>query len=151
MEELNWFVIESKVRGIVREIIEPTIKRVQDIKETSEKLLRKEDSLQDRMTSLEITLGQTNQRIENLTNFTSKIVESEANMRSFESRTASSFDKVFSKFELLNSDILNLSEKFSVLDNQKTVIEENLAILEKTLLLTRSTLDKAIDRAEENN
>lgn len=151
MEEINWFAIESKVRHIVREIIEPTIKRVQDIKEANEKILRKEDSLHDRMTSQEIVLAQTNQRLDNLNSFTSKIVESEASMRSFESRTTSTFDKVFSKFEMVNADILNLSEKFGVLDNQKTVIEESVAGLEKNLLAARSALDKEITRVEEES
>ena len=151
MEETNWYALESRVRGIVREIIEPTIKRVHEIREINEKLIRKEESIQDRMTAIEITLSQTNQRIENLTNFTSKIVESEANMRSFESRTTSSFEKTISKIELVAMDTLNLAEKLSVLDKQRVLIEENATGLEQNLNLTKSSFEKTFESMQEKS
>jgi hypothetical protein len=151
MEETNWFGIEARVRGIVREITEPTIKRVHEMKEINEKLMRKDESLQDRMTSLEITLSQTNQRLENLMNFTSKIVEAEANMRTFEGRTASLFEKTSSKIDLVEMDTLNLSEKLGVLDKQRVLIEENAAGLEQNLLFTKSSIEKSLESIQEKS
>lgn len=141
MDDNAWFSIESKVRKLVKEIIEPTIRRSQESKEVTDKLVRKEEILAEKMSNIEIIVSQTSQRVENLNSFSGKIIESEANLRSLDFKIGGIIDKVYQKIEIVTLDILNLSEKFGVLDKQRVIIEENVAGLEQSLLVTKNSLE----------
>ena len=149
MDETLWFSIESKVRKLVKDIIEPTIRRVQETKEQNDKLFRKDEVSTERLNNLEIQTSQTAQRLEGFTSYSSKIIEGEANLRSLEQRLLASLDKINQKIDVSNLDILNLNERASVLDNQRVVIEENAAGLEQNMLATKNNTDNQITELKE--
>ena len=97
MDETLWFSIESKVRKLVKDIIEPTIRRVQETKEQNDKLFRKDEVSTERLNNLEIQTSQTAQRLEGFTSYSSKIIEGEANLISLEQRLLASLYKINQK------------------------------------------------------
>ena len=125
MEDGVWISVESKVRRLVKDILEPTIRRVQETKELTDKLLRKDENTTDKLNTIEIQASQTAQRVENLNNFSSKIIEAEASLRTLDHKTSGEIDKLFQKLSVTILDVVNLSERLRVLDNQRLTIEEN--------------------------
>ena len=150
MEDGVWISVESKVRRLVKDILEPTIRRVQETKELTDKLLRKDENTTDKLNTIEIQASQTAQRVENLNNFSSKIIEAEASLRTLDHKTSGEIDKLFQKLSVTILDVVNLSERLRVLDNQRLTIEENHSGLEKSLLFTKNTLESRIDEVNEN-
>lgn len=149
MEETNWTSIESKVRKIVKDIIEPTIRRSQETRDLTEKLFRKEEATSDRINSMEVQVAQTMQRLENISHFSGKIIESEANLRSVDQKLTGEFEKLYQKLSAATLETVNLSDKFRVLDNQRLVSEENVSSLEKSVLLIKTTIESRIDEVKE--
>jgi hypothetical protein len=149
MEQDLWSSIESKVRRLVKDIIEPTIRRAQESKDANEKLIKKDEVITERLSNLEISFAQNGQRIDNIGVYSGKIIEHEANLRNLDFKTSANFGKVDQTFQVVTLDVLNINQKISVLDNQIIHIEENARGLEQTIFSIKNNIETRIEQLTE--
>jgi hypothetical protein len=62
MEDI-WFGLETKVRALMKELLEPTIRRVIESKETTEKILKTQETFSTRIDDIDMNVGKYSRKI----------------------------------------------------------------------------------------
>ncbi|CAG9331176.1 unnamed protein product [Blepharisma stoltei] len=133
MEEPDFLGLENRLRKIVKELVEPTIRRSQENKEGIEKLSLKDEELLKKIQSLENHLFATNKKLEATDDYSKRTMEYEASMRVMESRFTKDKEEFKQQLDLLSKKIIYCEEKIDVLDHQKEQLRSDIYKLSHTV------------------
>ena len=70
-----WFGIETKVRSLMKELLEPTVRRVIENKDSIEKLSKNHEIATSRIDDLDMNIGKYARKIAGIDDFTKRITE----------------------------------------------------------------------------
>ena len=85
MEDI-WFGLETKVRALMKELLEPTIRRVIESKETTEKILKTQETFSTRIDDIDMNVGKYSRKIGSIDEISKKITEFDSSIRLMELR-----------------------------------------------------------------
>lgn len=140
-----WAKTETKLRKLVYELLEPTIRRVSEYTEITDSNQNSIDSLMRRMETNDIVIDRINSKLEIIDEFSKKLIQFNSDLRLSEHKSEIERDKIMSYIELINTDVVNNKENISVLNGQMvTAINEN-SLLAVDINATKANLSEKID------
>jgi hypothetical protein len=119
MEGVDWLTLENKVRKLVKELVEPTIRRALENRDALEKLKKREAIMQEKIDEQELGLAKVTKKVGTMDDFSRKLMEFEASMRMFEAQIAHAKESMLTESDGLNKKIVYLEEMVKVLEHQR--------------------------------
>lgn len=119
MEGVDWLTLENKVRKLVKELVEPTIRRALENRDALEKLKKREAIMQEKIDEQELSLAKITKKVGTMDDFSRKLMEFEASMRMFEAQIAHAKESMLTESDGLNKKIVYLEEMVKVLEHQR--------------------------------
>ncbi|CAG9321595.1 unnamed protein product [Blepharisma stoltei] len=170
--EFDFFNFETKIRGIVSELIAPTLRRVTNHEESIDKLIKHDNSAQKRLDELDFMTDKTLKKVITIDELSKSLTElrnqkntqDAHNMFRFESLQTSVdninhlFENILVNFSSLQDSQLGIRSlveefKYSFQNDRKSITEENNKNREEIwncCNLIREDWEKFRDRIEDN-
>ena len=129
MEQEIWGKLETKVRRLVFDLLEPSVTRVAEHKETLELLRRTDESLSRKIDNLDLVAEKLSKRLSLVDDFSRKIVQFDANMKVQETTFAHDRESVKDQLEVFLKQLTNCDENIAILQGQTQSLKTDLVNL----------------------
>ncbi|CAG9322257.1 unnamed protein product [Blepharisma stoltei] len=149
MDESLWLQLETRVRKLVRDLIEPTIQRGEKQKRLQKAIEKTSDELKNRLDLYEVQVAKLLTKTDMIDGYSRTLMEFEAGLRLVESRYQ--FDIEFTRLELegFSKKIASALETVAVLDNQRISMEKDIERLYSTINTNKHDLNEKISRVDD--
>ena len=149
MEDI-WFGLETKVRALMKELLEPTIRRVIESKETTEKILKTQETFSTRIDDIDMNVGKYSRKIGSIDEISKKITEFDSSIRLMELRFSRDREEIKTEISTFNSKIINFEEYLNVFEHMKEGIRNDITNLTHSLQVNKTqSEDKFLTFREE--
>lgn len=119
MESVDWLTLENKIRKLVKELVEPTIRRALENRDALEKLKKREAIMQEKIDEQELNLAKVSKKVNTIDDYSRRLMEFEASLRMFEAQIAHAKESMLTESDGLNKKIVYLEEMVRVLEHQR--------------------------------
>lgn len=150
MDETLWGKIETKVRRLVFDLLEPSVNRVAEHKETLEDMRRTDESLSKKIDNLEITTERLTKRVSLVDDFSRKIMQFDANMKVQESTFAHDREAMNDQLEMFLKQLTNSEENIAILQGQSQSLRTDLVNLTFETNNSKQVLSNRIENNRED-
>ena len=133
-----WFGIETKVRSLMKELLEPTVRRVIENKDSIEKLSKNHEIATSRIDDLDMNIGKYARKIAGIDDFTKRITEFDSSIRMMEVRFNRDREEIKTEINAFNTKIVNFEEYLSVFDHMKEAIRNDITNLTYALQVAKT-------------
>ena len=126
MDEALWGKIETKVRRLVFDLLEPSINRVAEHKETLENMRRTDESLSKKIDNLEIITERLTKRVSLVDDFSRKIMQFDAIIKIQETTFAHDREEMKNELESFLKQLTTSEENIAILQGQTQNLRTDL-------------------------
>jgi hypothetical protein len=151
MEESVWAKLETKVRRLVFELLEPSINRVSEHKETLENLRRTDESLLRKIENLDILTDKLTKRLAVVDDFSRKILQFDATIHVQETTFAQDRESMRGELETFLKQLTNAEENISNLLGQSQSLRTDLINLNFETNNTKNLISNRIEEVREES
>ncbi|OMJ74158.1 hypothetical protein SteCoe_26977 [Stentor coeruleus] len=129
MDEAVWGKIETKLRRLVFDLIEPTITRVTDHKDALENLRRTDEAIVKKIDHLEIQTEKLSKKLSLIDDFSKKIMQFDATIKIQETTFAHDRESMKDELEMFLKRLTNSDENIAMLQGQTQSLRSDLVNL----------------------
>lgn len=128
MEEL-WLALETRVRTLMKEIMEPTIRRAIESKDAIEKFGKQQEIITYRLDDLDMNMGRYSRKIATVDDMSKRIAEFESSIRLIEVRFNRDREEIKTEIGAFGSKLIHFEEYLNVFDHTKDALKDDLTNL----------------------
>ncbi len=103
--DIEWLTLENKVRRLVKELLEPTVRRVVEDRDQLHKLSKESDVVKRKVDELDFTMAKVAKKLGTLDEVTKRQLDLEAGQKSVETRMTQTAQNLRADMELLTAEI----------------------------------------------
>lgn len=129
MDEAVWGKIETKLRRLVFDLIEPTITRVTEHKDTLENLRRTDEAIGKKLDHLDIQTEKLSKKLSLIDDFSKKIMQFDATIKIQETTFAHDRESMKDELEMFLKRLTNSDENIAMLQGQTQSLRNDLVNL----------------------
>ena len=126
MEETEWPGLETQVRKLVSELVQPTIRRSMELKEELDRVKKVNEKKNSRIDDIEVNFNKMNNKMGVVEEYSGKMMEFESRIQVMQSDFYKDRERLQNEFETLSKNVFSNNESISVLQNQKEVLRVDL-------------------------
>ena len=137
MEDI-WFSLETRVRGLMKELLEPSVRRIIESKEITERLSKNQELYSARLDEIELNIGKFSRKSASIDDIIKRINEFDSSIRLMEVRFGRDRDEMKTEVHAFGTKIINFEEYLSVFDHMKEAIRNDITNLTYALQVSKS-------------
>ena len=137
MEDI-WFSLETRVRGLMKELLEPSVRRIIESKEITERLSKNQEVYSARLDEIELNIGKFARKSAGIDDIIKRINEFDSSIRLMEVRFGRDREEMKTDINAFGTKIINFEEYLSVFDHMKEAIRNDITNLTYALQVTKS-------------
>lgn len=150
MEDSLWLQLETRVRKLIKDLIEPTIDRGNKQKKLMKGIEKTNDELKNRLDGHEVQVSKLLGKIDLIDGYSRTLMEFEAGLRLVEARYQFDNESMRAELDSFQKRLTSSEETVQVLDNQRIDMQNDL---EKCFSITsnhRVELDDMINKLNDD-
>ncbi|OMJ87984.1 hypothetical protein SteCoe_10136 [Stentor coeruleus] len=128
MDEL-WLALETKIRTLIKDIVEPTIRRTVDSKDVIDKIAKQQEIMNYRLEDLDMGIGKYARKMAAIDDMAKRIAEFEATIRLTDVRFNRDREEIKTEISSFGSKLIHLEEYLNVFDHTKEALRNDLTTL----------------------
>lgn len=132
MEEI-WFGIETKVRGLIKDVLEPTVRRVLENKEAVDRIYKTQEVISTRIDDLDSNISKYARKIAMIDDLSKKIMEYDSLIKIMDMRFNRDREEIKAEVSIFSSKIINFEECLNVFDHLKDSLRSDITNLAYSL------------------
>ena len=144
MEDI-WFGIETKVRALIKDVLEPTIRRVIENKDAFDRVSKNNEVLSTRIDDLDSSISKYARKISMVDELSKKILEYDSMIRIMDVRFNRDREEIKADVSTFSSKIINFEEYLNVFDHLKDGLRNDITNLTYALNTSKSQLDEKFE------
>ena len=145
MDPSVWLQIENKVRILLKDLLEPTIRRVSDTVKQVEKLAKTQSTIVFKLEDIDIAVLNIEKRLSSMDETAKKILEYEGSQAVMESRFNRDREELRSQLSSFSTRQENFEESLEVLQHQKDVLRYDITVLQQVIPNNKLELEEKIE------
>ena len=103
--DIEWLALENKVRKLVKELIEPTVRRVVEDRDQLQKLLKDTDNTKRKADELDFVMAKVTKKLGSLDEVAKRQLDLEVGQKTVEAKLIQTGQSLRAEMELLTADI----------------------------------------------
>ena len=144
MDASLWLQIETKVRSLVKELIEPTIRRAVETARQLEQANKIQNSIVFKVEDMDQALINTEKKLSAIDAFAKKVIEFEGTQNIMEARFNKDREQLRSEITGFAQKQTNFDENLEVLHHQRDAIKNDIFLTQQTIIANKTELEKKI-------
>lgn len=144
MEDI-WFGIETKVRALIKDVLEPTIRRVIENKDAFDRVSKNNEVLSTRIDDLDSSISKYARKISLVDELSKKILEYDSMIRIMDVRFNRDREEIKAEVSTFSSKIINFEEYLNVFDHLKDGLRNDITNLTYALNSNKSQQDEKFE------
>lgn len=148
MEEI-WLGLETRVRTLMKEILEPTIRRALENKDSIDKIYKQQEIMSYRLDDLDMNMGKYTRKIATIDDMSKRIAEFEASLRLVDVRFNRDREEIKTEVTSFNSRLISFGEYLEVFDHTKDALKNDLTTLTYALQSVKSYSEERLQSEKE--
>lgn len=144
MEDI-WFSIETKVRGLIKDVLEPTVRRVIENKEAVDRICKAQEVFSSRIDDLDSNINKYARKIMMIDDLSKKILEYDSMIRIMDMRFNRDREEIKAEVSTFSSKIINFEEYLNVFDHLKDSLRSDITNLSYSLNSARSHIEEKFE------
>ena len=144
MDDVVMFRIENRMRGIMKDLIEPTSRRATEANDAINKLVHKLEVLTVRVEDTEVVQLKTLGKLGVMEEYNRRLMEFSANQSVIESKMQKDKQDFFTQFYSLSSTLTSVQEEVSVFEKERQAIREDITGLSHSLMNAKYDLEQKV-------
>lgn len=133
-----WFSLETKVRGLIKELLEPSMRRTVENKEILERMSKNQEIFNSRLDELDMNLGKFTRKVSGIDDLTKRITEFDSSIRLMEVRFNRDREEIKTEVHTFGTKIINFEEYLSVFDHMKEAIRNDITNVTHALQVAKN-------------
>ncbi|OMJ89096.1 hypothetical protein SteCoe_8818 [Stentor coeruleus] len=148
MDEL-WLALETKIRTLIKDIVEPTIRRTVDSKEVIEKIAKHQEIMNYRLDDLDMNIGKYARKMAAIDDMAKRIAEFEATIRLTDVRFNRDREEIKTEISAFGTKLIHLEEYLNVFDHTKEALRNDLTTLTYAIQSLKSHSEDRLQNIKE--
>lgn len=148
MDEL-WLALETKIRTLIKDIVEPTIRRTVDNKDVVDKIAKQQEIMNYRLDDLDMNIGKYARKMATIDDMMKRIAEFEATIRLTDVRFNRDREEIKTEISAFGSKLIHLEEYLNVFDHTKEALRNDLTTLTYAIQSVKSYSEDRIQNIKE--
>ena len=144
MDDMQTLRIENRIRGIMKELIEPTTRRATEANDLIGKLAHKFENLQIKVEDVEVAQIKMLSKLSIMEEYNKRLQELSANQTVMDSKMQKDKQEFLTHFYSLNSVLTGVQEEVNVFEKERQVIREDLTGLSHNLMNAKYDLEQKV-------
>lgn len=103
--DIEWLTLENKVRRLVKELLEPTVRRVVEDRDQLQKLSKESDAVKRKVDELDFTMAKVAKKLGTLDEVSKRQLDLEAGQKTVETKMTQTAQNLRADMELLTAEI----------------------------------------------
>lgn len=145
MDPSIWLQVENKARSLIKDLLEPTIRRVSETVKQIDELANFQTTLNYKIEDLEILVMNVEKRLVTIDEFSKKLIEFEGFQQLMDSKNSREREEFRSQLYTFSKKQMVFDEDFQVLQKQKDSIREDLAAASSVILNNKLETEEQIE------
>ena len=141
MDSTLWLQTENKVRALIKDLLEPTVRRATDTIKQVEKLAKTQNSVVFKLEDVDLAVVNLEKRLANLDEYSKKIMEFEGNQIIMESRFNRERDDIRMEVLRFSQQQTSFQDNLEVLQHQKDSLREDVTLAQHAIVSTKYELE----------
>ena len=147
MDSSIWLQLETRVRVLIKDLIEPTVRRVSESMKAVETLSNYQQNLIYKVEDVESSISNIEKRLVVIDEFSTKIVEFEGNVHVMETRIRQDREELRSDLLTFVKNQEAFQENIEVLQKQREALKDDIAFTNNQVLNNKFELESKINQA----
>jgi hypothetical protein len=149
MEDI-WFGLEVKVRNLIKELIEPTLRRTAENRNMIDRIEKSQDTLGSRIDDIDLNLGKFSRKASSIDDILKKTIEFDSAIRLMETRFTREREEIKAEVNSFNSKLVNFEEWLGVFEHAKEALRSDIANITYSMqILKNQNEDRFLSFREE--
>lgn len=148
MDPSIWLQIETKARALIKDLLEPTIRRVSETVKQIDELALFQTTLNYKTEDLEILVNNVEKRLIVIDEFSKKMNEFEGYQQLMDSKNSREREELKSSIYAFSKKQIIFEEDFLVLQKQKESMREDLTIASTVILNNKLETEEQIEEVK---
>jgi len=148
MDPSIWLQVENKARALIKDLLEPTIRRVSETVKQIDELAQFQTTLNYKTEDLEILVNNVEKRLIVIDEFSKKMNEFEGYQQLMDSKNSRDREEIRSSLYTCSQKLIIFEEDLSVLQKQKDSIREDLTTASTVILNNKLETEEQIEKVK---
>ena len=144
MDETIFFKVETRVRGMIIDLIEPTVRRSTDAVETLAKIAHEIEVIKSKIEDIEIIQTKTVSKLGYLDDYSKRLMEFSANLSFIETKMNRDKQDIAAQYQNIFETTNSLKEEVTVLDHQRCNMRTDITGLSHNIMNTKYDIEQKI-------
>ena len=144
MDEAVVFRIENRIRGLMLDLFEPTVRRATESVDSLNKITHELDLIKVRLNDSEIVQTKTLSKLSYLDEYNRRIMEVSANQSLIETNMHRDKQEMQTQLQILFEKSLTVKEEVNVLDHQRVDMKNDITGLSHNLMNAKYDLEQKV-------
>jgi len=150
MEENLWYNLETRVRKLVSELIEPTIRRTLTNNEEIEKIAKTSEETHKRIEEVILKTDRLESKTEIIDKYSAKIIEFESYIGSMRENFKKDREYVMTQVQTFEKKLSHTDETISMLDQQRKLHKSELNDASSKIVDVENSFNQEVEALREN-
>lgn len=142
MDSTAWLQTENKVRALIKDLIEPTVRRVTDSAKQLEKLAQIQSSIVFKIEDVDLAVENLEKKFQTLDEYSKKINEFEGNQMIMESQFNREREEIRSEVSRFTKQLGTFQENLEVLQHQRDFMKEEITVTQHSVVNVKYELEQ---------
>lgn len=147
-EDLEWINLENKARKLIKELVEPTIRRAIEDREQLSKVARETEHHRSKMDEFEFSLHKIHKKLAIIDDVNKRQTDLEGAQRALDTRLVQQTQTLKADTEALAMDIQHKAETIRTFEKQLDHSASQLRVFNESLLKIRSELQADLETVQ---
>ncbi|OMJ92672.1 hypothetical protein SteCoe_4550 [Stentor coeruleus] len=144
MDDTNLLKIENKVRAVMLDLIEPTIRRSTDSAEVLGKLAHTVELMSMKIQDMEIVQSKTLSKLSILDDFGRRFMELNAAQNLIDSKLTREKQEIHAEVYVISETTLSMKEEISVLEHQRFSMKNDLTSMSHNIMNAKYEIEQKL-------
>ncbi|CAG9333357.1 unnamed protein product [Blepharisma stoltei] len=151
MDEQTWLILENKVRVLIKDLIDPTLRRVMEHKDQISSLENKQELTAAMLGDTNISLTKLRNRLTLLDDYSKKLMEFDATLKLMETKFDKDREEIINHLGEFQMKLISFDEVLSKISNRQDVQKIDIQKLAHDHLMMKTNFEETIKMHREDS